>query len=469
MDAGAHRHCGTAEAREVTDPDFQSIEVSIGICIVALFGLLWLLRRHDVSLGLPFAYLALLLLNHLPGAYVQLADDMFVAHRHEVAIGIHLTSIGAIFFVIGVWAARARTAGARAYTGPRTCEGFFRDDKPFWWFCLLGGLLVFFGLAPVRSLPTIGAIVYNGGAIWILGVLLGLRAAVRSRDRKWTLIWLGALSVYPIVILVTIGFLSYGTAAVIMVLSALAVSGRSYWRIVVTIVLTIYVMLSVFSNWFQTRDAFRATLWSGASFDQRIDAASKVFTQFKPFDGTDQLVLVGFDIRLNQNYFIGLAAENINNGSVKYLRGTSVTDSLLALIPRVLWPEKTVFGGSPEIVSKMTGLWLNSNTSWGVGNVMEFYINFGVSGVIGGFLILGWLLGRLDHRAALAETKDDYASTVLFFLPAVALIQPLGSMVELTGGAGTAWLAALFWNWVWKRWSNRHRVQPSLPGREAPL
>src|SRR5690606_33695493 len=97
------------------------------------------------------------------------------------------------------------------------------------------------------------------------------------------------------------------------------------------------------------------------------------------------------------------------------------TDALLSLVPRALWPDKTVFGGSPEVVGNMTGLELSTTTSFGVGNVMEFYINFGIPGLIGGFLILGWVLGRLDHLAALAEAKRDYAPAILFFLPAVAL------------------------------------------------
>ena len=53
----------------------------------------------------------------------------------------------------------------------------------------------------------------------------------------------------------------------------------------------------------------------------------------------------------------------------------------------------------------MTGLELNQDTSWGVGNVMEFYINFGLPGVVIGFLVLGWLIGALDFRAASAERR----------------------------------------------------------------
>ena len=217
-------------------------------CIAAYFGLLWVLRKDSVSFGLPFAYLSLLFLFHMPGAFVQLVDDQFMGHRHEIEIGIRLTAIGAVCFVVGVWLARARTAEARVTPVQPTPMAWFEEDRPFWWFCALGGWLFSFGLTPLRHLPSIGAVIYNGGAIWMLGVLLGLRAAVRKRDTKWIAIWAGLLAAYPALVLVTIGFLSYGTAAVIIVVSALAISGRSYWRIVITAVLTIYISLSIFSN-----------------------------------------------------------------------------------------------------------------------------------------------------------------------------------------------------------------------------
>lgn len=453
----------------MVDPEIQSIQISIAVCIAAYLATLWLLRRDAVSFGLPFAYLSLLLLNHVPGAFVQLADEDFYPHRHEIEIGIRLTAIGVVCFTIGVWLARRYTAEARMAGGPPTRQWDFVDDKPFWLFCLLGGWLFTFGLTPIRNLPSIGAVVYNGAAIWMLGILLGLRSAVRSRNRMWTLIWSALLAVYPALILVTAGFLSYGATASIIVLSILAVAGRSYWRVVITIALTIYLGLSVFSNYFQARDRIRDVVWSDAPMDARLDTIGKVISEFKFFDSSDKLILAGLDGRLNQNYFVGLSAENIQNGSVDYLYGRSISDSVLALVPRALWSGKTVFGGSQDIVRDMTGIWLNPDTSWGVGNVMEFYINFGYPGLIGGFLGLGWLLGRFDHRAALAERRRDYGTTFLFFLPGVALIQPIGSMVELSGSAATAWLAAHLWKWTWAHWNTRPAAQPALTQDETTL
>lgn len=446
----------------IADYDFV-VQASVAACLAGLCLLLWLLRRNGPSLALPFAYLSLLLVNHVPGAVVPLLDREFNVHLSEVARGIMLTAIGVVCFVIGVWYARHQTRERQRSPQPPSPTGIFRDDRAFWVFCLLAGWLFTFGLTPLRNLPSIGAVIYNGGAIWMLGVLLGLRWSIREKRRIWTAIWFGCLAVYPAMILFTAGFLGYGATAALIVVCSLAVSGRGYAKTFVVMAAVVYLGLSLFSNYFQARDRIRAAVWWEGSMERRIDAISGIITDWKFFDTSDQFVLAGLDVRLNQNYFVGLAAENLESGTVDYLYGRSVSDAVLSLVPRAFWPGKTVAAGSSTIVADMTGLDLASNTSWGVGNVMEFYINFGLYGLAAGFLILGWAIGRLDHRAAIAETRGDYAMLMLFFLPGVALIQPIGSMVELVGGASSAWLAAYFWRWVWAHWQDRKQMSVPPP------
>src|SRR5204863_5388145 len=141
------------------------------------------------------------------------------------------------------------------------------------------------------------------------------------------------------------------------------------------------------------------------------------------FDPSNRDHLIALDDRLNQNFFVGLAAVRIEDGRAKYLYGESVWEGLVALVPRALWANKPVFAGSPEIVSKMTGLWLSPTSSFGVGNVMEFQINFGTPGVVIGFLLLGWALATLDLKAAIAEARGHLGKLTLFFLCCVALIK----------------------------------------------
>jgi hypothetical protein len=422
---------------------------TILICFVAFLWLLWLLRKDGASLGLPIAYLYSLLLIHVPGAFAHIAGRDFLLQSELTELGMRFVAIGSICFVLGVWWARARS---RLLIIP--IRGGAKRQH-FWWFCLLGGWCLIYGLSPLYHVPSVSAAIEKGGAIWMLGVMLGLRAACCGRDLPRMAIWLGALLVYPVLMLLLGGFLSYGSAAIIIVLSVLTVSTRSYRKVVVGLGVFTFLSLSIFVNYFQHRNDIRDQVWGGAPLGARIQSVVDITKDFEWFDPADRGQLIAIDQRLNQNYFAGLAAKRIQYGRVGYLEGDSVWQGILALVPRAIWPDKPVFAGSPEIVSKMTGLRLSPTTSFGVGNVMEFQINFGTPGVILGFLALGWLIGRLDFKAGQAERSGDLGTLILCFLPAVALIDPQGSLVEMFSGSAAALVAAFAWNFAWKHWVRR--------------
>jgi len=256
------------------------------------------------------------------------------------------------------------------------------------------------------------------------------------------------------------GFLSYGSAAIIVVCAALTISTRNYWRVMVGIIIFTFLSITVFVNYFSHRERIRNQVWGGTPVQERVDSVLDTARDFEWFDPANRTQLISLDARLNQNYFVGLAAKRIELGQVSYLKGESVWEGVLSLVPRVFWPDKPVFAGSPRIVAKMTGLRLSPTTSFGVGNVMEFQINFGVPGVIIGFLLLGWLIGKLDFEAALAEGKGDLGTAILFFLPCVALIQPNGSLVEVCSGAAAALVGALAWRRLWRSVAKGRSVIP---------
>ena len=431
----------------------------IFICLGALLWLLRLLRKDSVSLGLPIAYLYSLLLIHVPGAFAHVVGGDFLINSDLIALAMRFTAFGSVCFVLGVWFARRSvpTVPVRGNV----------DRSGFCWFCLIVGWISIYALSPLYSIPSVSAAVLQGGGIWMLGVLLGLRTAVQNRDLRWTGFWLGALMVYPVLMLLLGGFLSYGSAAIILVCSALTISARRYWQAVGGITLFAFLSLSVFVTYFHHRNEIRNQVWGGAPMDVRIDSVMNTVRDFQWLDPTNRVHLLALDQRLNQNYFVGLAARRLEQGQVNYLEGESVWEGLEALIPRAFWPDKPVFAGSPQIVSKMTGLRLSPTTSFGVGNVMEFQINFGTPGVVVGFLILGWLIGTLDLRAAMAERRGELGEVILFFLPCVALIQPGGSLVELFSSSAAALVGASVWYWAWKRFVSRESKQKWIPVRSA--
>ena len=432
---------------------------SIAVCIAAFFWLLFLIRHDELSLGLPVAYLFSLLLIHVPGAYVHAVTD-YLKYTEYVEYGIRYTAFGAVSFVAGVWS-------VRFFVSQRQPLAVI-DNHKFPLFCLFGGWFFTYAMIPLHAIPSLGAAVEKAGTIWMLGVMLGLTAAVRRGNLASIGAWLLALMIYPVLMLLLGGFLSYGATAAIVVLCALTVSVRSYWKVIVGIVVAIFLGINLFVNYFAHRDEIRAEVWGGAPLADRIDATLDVVRDFQWFDSENRKQARALDERLNQNYFAGLAGARIQQGLVNYLYGRSLWEGAIALVPRLLWPDKPVLAGSPKIVSEMTGLVLNQNTSWGVGNVMEFQINFGIPGLIGGFFVLGVLLSYLDKSAALAVRQGNFGRAIMHFLPAIALIQPNGSIVEMSSGAVAALIGALGWRWAWQRWFARTPLRRISHRADAP-
>ena len=213
----------------------MSIEWSIAICLGAFGFLIAILRTDQVSLGIPIAYLLLLYTYYLPGAFVHLSDNLFLTENLYTELGIRLTALASTCFVAGVWLAKCgiRSAPVTSYSHrPR-----------FWFFCLMSGWSVVFRLYRLHDIPSVGAAVDMGGAVWIWGVLLALRYFVSKGDFKSICIWCVALSVYPMAMLFR-GFFWWGLAASALAASVLFVSTKRLARLMFGFVLAVFLGLN---------------------------------------------------------------------------------------------------------------------------------------------------------------------------------------------------------------------------------
>ena len=405
---------------------------------------------------MPVAQMIGLLLLHVPGAFAYAISrgafsGALSGGADYVGEGIMLTAAGAAVFPIGVWLGRRF-----AQLPPGYAAGAQLVSRDFLKFSLVGGWILAFGLGFLKQVPSIGAAISYGSSIWMLSVMLSLDNELAERRWGGVLLQLMILFIFPVQVLVFGGFMSYGAAAVIFVISFILVRMRSFLSANLAILALFYVGMSIFVCYYGARTELRNVVWSGAGSSQKVAAVEHAFASMKPFDIHDPRHLQALDERLNQNEFVGLAAVRLRSGEVPYLHGRSVSEGLMALVPRAVWPSKPVFGGSPKIVREMTGLNLEEEeTSWGVGNVMEFYINFGVPSLVVGFLLLGAAIGALDVRAFQLIRAGRPEDAILYFLPCAALIQPIGSIVELIGGAAAALVAAFGWRALWRFLSKR--------------
>jgi len=89
-------------------------------------------------------------------------------------------------------------------------------------------------------------------------------------------------------------------------------------------------------------------------------------------------------------------------------------------------------------VSEHTMIEFAGNTSVGMGQVLEFYINFGTTGVIIGMLVLGFALRFMDMRLAAALVRSDWDTVMFYFLVGSATLQVGGSLAEIGAGVAAA-------------------------------
>ena len=431
--------------------------VSLLLWALVLLVALIAVRRQQTSLGLPLAYLTGLMLIHVPGGLVHWLNPGLFSTSIEVAQGLRLSALAAVAFLIGLLLSLHTNHRPAADHPSRSrlqrSAGGWRQRQtqlPFWRFCLIGGLSCAFLLTPLLAIPSLAAVVSTGSAIWILGGLLAIRC-FSQQQREQLPAWLLAILAYPTLTLILGGFLSYGTAALINTLAVLLVSVRGIAKVLLAYALALLLALSVFTAYFQNRNSLRDAVWGGAPLPQRLTALSAIAADLHLFDPYAEPDARATDERLNQNYFLGMAESRLRSGDFSPLAGRSLWEAITALIPRMFWPDKPVSAGSGTLVSEATGLVLSDTTSFGIGNVMEAYLNFGTTGILLFFCGFGYVLSWLDRSAFLAEQRGDVQQLLSTFLPAVALIQPNGSFVELTSGAAAAWLAARLWSWLWRQ------------------
>jgi hypothetical protein len=298
----------------------------------------------------------------------------------------------------------------------------------------------------LHNVPTFTALSSVGSQLVVVGICVGCWYASKRRSRGRLALWLLAAALLPLVTTVTQGFLGYGSVAALVVVAFLFHLYRPRWQGVVVALGVAYLALSLFGTYFGARTAIRQVIWAGAPFEQRITEVGTTLRHFQWFDPGNQTDLSFVDERLDQDALVGDAV-SLLSATGAYAHGATIEQAAEALVPRVLWPSKSVVAGSGNLVSQYTGLQFAPGTSVGIGAVMEFYVNYGTMGVLVGFALLGALIAAIDAKAAECLRRSDVPDFALYFLVGISFLEVAGgSLVELTASAGASLVVGLVVN-----------------------
>jgi hypothetical protein len=312
---------------------------------------------------------------------------------------------------------------------------------------MLVGIIAYAVLVPLaRMVPTFNAVAVAATQLVIIGICLRCWHGWFTKSNWLFYSALAFAAVIPFATILGQGFLGYGAAAAMAILCFNGSFIRPRWKVGLAAVLVMYIGFSVFVTYMRDRGEIRRVVWGGESVVSRLTSVMSTVRETELFDPRNPNHLYRIELRLNQNYLVGASVEMLNSGAREPARGETVWQALLALVPRAIWPEKPVYAGSPGIVSSYTGLTFAAGTSVGVGQVMEFYINFRTIGVIVGFLLLGALIGMFDAWAADRLWQGDWLQFAMWFLAGLGFIQAGGSLVEVLSTVAAGLLAAILVN-----------------------
>lgn len=377
--------------------------------------------------ALVLSYFLGLSLIHVPGAIIYLDPLSPAPSRSETEIGFTLTIIGMVAFVVGAIYARASQVEKPAAPVAGAVSALSSQIWPLF----IIGMFSYFVLMPrANAIPSGTALVSALGALLIIGLWLRFYTASLTGRIGRILTTLLVLPILPLATLTMAGFLGYGVYWVLSCIAFLfVITKRRIWFYLAT-PFAGALGLSLFAVYFSVRAAIRLVLAiEGSSFYDRLLAISEIVTRFEVLDLNSPLLIYAIDQRLNQNYLVGYAAERYQAGSVELGYGSTI--QLWAVIPRALWPDKPDVGGGGDAVSHFTGLPFAEGTSVGIGQVMEFYMNFGLVGLVAGFFILGIVLMRIDLGMMRALKNADMRGLLLYALPGLTLMQPGGNLQEI--------------------------------------
>jgi len=453
----------------------------VGGCLCMATVVWWLWRRAAITVGLPFCYLFSLAMIHFVGAGVHILPWNELQDTHFVALGFKECFFGVLAFTIGVlvvdWLLKSRSPAGlaeplggedgeqrvsgragrgrsrrreAAKLGPPSPVGGYisnnadpvvarsspasgsRPHLPR--FYMLSGLACVVILIPIlHNIPSIGAVANCGSYLVVGGLCLVCWWHWRQQDQVRMLAWAATSLVFPAFTMLTEGFLGFGVYAALMLLVFISSFYRPRWHLVLGWGVLLYFGLCVFVTYMRDRSDFRDSVWGGEQYRARFEKFYTMFSQFECFDPHDGRHLEVIDDRLNQNSAVGLTVDNLQSGAVPFANGYTIYSAMWAVVPRIIWPDKPVFAGSPLIVSFYTGMTFAEGTSVGVGQVMEFYINFGRWGILGGFFVFGLIIRWLDWKAANCLRRGDESGFIRWYLPALAFMAVGGSLVEVVG------------------------------------
>ena len=442
----------------------SSTELQLYVIAATLISVLlvarWLLSRQGRSLGvgLQLAYLGSFWVNHWVGAAANALPWYCGSAQQNTALGareslVGLAAFAATSLLLSFLLRKQRTGNessiGRHDTLPRTI--------------FYAGAACYVLLTPLGGIASLTAVVSVGQNFALAGICLLIFQAWTAKNKVAASRWFMVAACIPVLTVVSSGFIGYGIAALMAILCFVVYNSprQQLRRLVLLSPVILYAGLSVYVTYMRDRNKVRESVWGGSAISARFDQIVSTFSEFELFSPYESKHLDHIDERLNQNHLVG-AAVVYTGHSTQRANGETIINAFLAMIPRIVWPNKPAVGGSGDLVTRYTGITFTDGTSVGIGQVLEFYINFGTASVAAGFAFFAAILALVDLRARTALDQADSVGFAGFYVLGMAFQQLGGSLMEVAASAAASLFIITALRWFLRAQAKR-RAAGALP------
>ena len=311
-------------------------------------------------------------------------------------------------------------------------------------YCILVGIIVpllftFRGIIPEEYQQPLSSILrlLQNQVLVVIGVLGWL--VYSRRESKWFAVWL-----YGLVIVAALRGVSTGTLeeAVLPIGVLFLVKWMHTRRVSFATIAAVFALVLFLSP---VKADYREQIWYGATAD-----ASEMSTPAKALFWLTQATEYWADT-LSGSRNLGEATASASGRAdfihqvahihsltpslVPYQYGETYSYFIVALIPRVLWPDKPQAGNANGFFAVTYGLTSEEGaktTTFGVSLLGEAFINFGWAGVVVIMLIQGFFISLLERMfGGIASGAGGQAVFIAFF---VFFLNGIGSSAEIVFG-----------------------------------
>ena len=372
--------------------------------VVLVVWLFSIYRDGGIGIGTRFLYGLNVALFFLIGPLLSdIQGELALrAYAAPVEPAVQLALVAFLIYVIAAYWLFPSIVRERLTPGVRL-KKLVADPEWSETFRILGWWLFVIGAASLTlngfmfGIPTVRAIWSVGNLLTETGVLLICLSAMRGQRTDRVVGVMLVFVAYSLIFSATGGHIG-GQFLKGLFLLCVCLLGRNFrWRSVALVCVIGLASFVPYQQWLMGRAQLRTAISEDAPFHERLSIAVGIFADpVKAFIQPESVATV-YARRGDYSELLAAALEHTPSRE-PYAHGETLWESVLALMPRILWPEKPVNIGGSATATRFTGIHFSEDVSIAISFLMELYINFGKEGVWLGSLLLGLGIAWLERR-----------------------------------------------------------------------